>query len=1504
MYKPQYPGLYYFDTFTFTTLGTSGSRGPDVTKGYANAPWRDGDFYIQDGQQYWTVPANGTYQITAAGAYGASAGRVVTGQVRLNEGQTLTMLVGQCPSQLTAIPQDNVTIGGGGGTFVVSGDKPLIVASGGDGQSYSNGKYIYTPFIIPGIARVSISMSDDGTVIVSKNFNLNTYQPEITIYRYSSGVWNLELSLPSGLGNYPVISGDGNTVVIQEDTNIIVYKYISTWGNPIYITDQSWIPSSFLISVSYDGNTILFIQTTDNVSCFPYVCTRNLDLTWNTPIQLGTNFSTRSATISGDGTVVYATQGLTLFKFSRSGDTWIGPSTVINPINTISLDVTQISVSYDGQKIAVLSCNPNSAQIVLDIFSVTEGLLREVVLPYLQTNYLPGVIKLSYDGSILLFAQYYDVSLYTLDSQIVISNMVNSVPFAAASMDSTGKKIVNSLISLVNPITYFFNNTSSGQYGSFLPSGTGSGISGAGYFTDGQITNPYFSFLKPKAYINGGFGNAYEYGGYMYQGGFGGGQSPINNLTELTSVTGYKQVRPSISVTNARQIQSIALSEDANTFLVSLQTQTSINYTNVYTYNNSTWNVTNLNYNDYPMTVSTSADGTVWLVNGDIWRNGVFETRLENIFTEAPGLPNSCISSDGNTAVCFGGYQLNVYTYSSGSWSLTNLFNQSTLFNYCVCAISGDGNTIGIAFSNSNSFFIDIYRYANNIWSTPERIIETTATAAFLSLHINRDGSKIIFTFNYNCRLYSNGVITSLPFFEKAGFSRTDLDLYAYGAGKNLVAPSIPLNVVLNINDNNSLLALGSNICAVTGLSSPRAFLFVDMYDPTTTCTASTSDDHGYPHDYVVEITGTRYFDGQWPIVTTSSNTFTFQAFGGPSVTSGYVSGTATGVSGGGGYTGSPGDGVSGATCYADTSVTGFTDLGATSNNSGYITVSLVDPSPITLFPGNGLVDDSVIYASPSGFAYWFYIAYSPELKIFVVPSAFYNGQGIVYSPDGKVWYRSDYPQASGPWCVAWSPELGKFTTGNYVSSNGKNWILNLNEPDFPAADIIWIPFLHKFISITKTVWGFAHPGFYESLDGVTWQKITTAPSSGYWYSYQKVFAASDTAFIAGFNHSVYVSNDGVTWTPTLSLYGSVITVAYGNGIFIVVESFLNYFISTDDGLTWDYKPTLPFVNTFSSTFVQVVFTDSNAIITGYRETLVSHDCINWTRYENNIMSVGSSGYTSMVFNPIDNYVVACSFDQINLTLDGTVWVPASTTFIGGIFDIAVCAPEINTVVLLASNGQVTSETGIYTTDGINWKRIPGLNFNPTRCEWNPLQRTFFIGNNTYPYFFKFSLESETPMSRRDWIVPNLIQPYYYEQGINNFFQVGKAFSYSGIIVDTGATLYTGDRVSCSGTTFIKIPLNPNGYGYSSTDGTNWTQYTLQGDVPAHVFRIIYSLKYKSFFLLDQQPGQVYKSPDGITWSLIYTTPNIYCLDMVYLPHLNTLLITTIANCLISLSLN
>ena len=132
MYKPIFPGTYYFNEFTFTTLGRTGALGPTTDQRYAEATWPSSSFSIENGIQNWIVPESATYQITAGGARAGNPGRVVRGIVFLRKGSVLNMLVGQQPTPLTANVQDNVTVGGGGGTFVVANGTPLIVASGGD----------------------------------------------------------------------------------------------------------------------------------------------------------------------------------------------------------------------------------------------------------------------------------------------------------------------------------------------------------------------------------------------------------------------------------------------------------------------------------------------------------------------------------------------------------------------------------------------------------------------------------------------------------------------------------------------------------------------------------------------------------------------------------------------------------------------------------------------------------------------------------------------------------------------------------------------------------------------------------------------------------------------------------------------------------------------------------------------------------------------------------------------------------------------------------------------------------------------------------------------------------------------------------------------------------------------------------------------------------------------------------------------------------------------------
>lgn len=127
-------------TYTFGTCGATGASGP-LQAACNTAYGGSVTVTVTGGIQSWTVPASGTYTITATGAQGASGdtgfvggrGAQVSGQFNLTAGQVLQLVVGQ-----QGVGQSSGTNGGGGGgSFVVSSGTPLLVAGGGGGTRTS-----------------------------------------------------------------------------------------------------------------------------------------------------------------------------------------------------------------------------------------------------------------------------------------------------------------------------------------------------------------------------------------------------------------------------------------------------------------------------------------------------------------------------------------------------------------------------------------------------------------------------------------------------------------------------------------------------------------------------------------------------------------------------------------------------------------------------------------------------------------------------------------------------------------------------------------------------------------------------------------------------------------------------------------------------------------------------------------------------------------------------------------------------------------------------------------------------------------------------------------------------------------------------------------------------------------------------------------------------------------------------------------------------------------------
>jgi hypothetical protein len=137
--QPANASLYAFTSHTFTNCSTTGASGPTQAscRTAYSTTWDENNSYfvVTSGIQYWTVPATGTYTITAIGAGGASPGgrpASMAGDFSLSEGSVIKILVGQ-------LGTTGYGRGGGGGTFVTTNsNSALIVAGGGGGGNYNS----------------------------------------------------------------------------------------------------------------------------------------------------------------------------------------------------------------------------------------------------------------------------------------------------------------------------------------------------------------------------------------------------------------------------------------------------------------------------------------------------------------------------------------------------------------------------------------------------------------------------------------------------------------------------------------------------------------------------------------------------------------------------------------------------------------------------------------------------------------------------------------------------------------------------------------------------------------------------------------------------------------------------------------------------------------------------------------------------------------------------------------------------------------------------------------------------------------------------------------------------------------------------------------------------------------------------------------------------------------------------------------------------------------------
>jgi hypothetical protein len=1518
IYREVYSGLYYFDTFTFTTLGTSGHRGPDSTKTYANAPWREGDFSIENGQQQWTVPASGTYHIEAAGAYGATPGRVVSGDVDLNEGQVVSLLVGQQPNPLTANVADNVTVGGGGGTFVTVGGKPLIVASGGDGGAYSDNPWSQ-PVIVPfsGGAYVGFTLfadetgtyftrwevdfsfttigshlyeydgtnwnvtflfPDDLCMYVDKTLGvaysftwLDAYTVRASDWSYTNGIWTkttyVDLSLPfqSNVGNPFGIQVSGNGETLR-----IVDYYYSTWAMYKRI-DNQWVFVTTLPGVqngmSYDGNRII---TPNDIYIDIY------DYPWTSPPtqilisepDLGNN----NCTISPDGTLLVTFSNL--YSLSDGSVVTSLPGYVYGPqadLN-ISKDNKTIVKGFIGSELQVLD------------------------YPFTQVNAVLSPVT-AYS--------FYGPPLINEDGSVIIGS------------------------DILSGTSVYYKNFKS-QSGLFLPSGTGGGDSGAGFFGDGSQTNPYFQFLKPQAYIDGGFGNMYWYG-HKGDGGFGGGQGPLNKYNKLTQFT---------------------ISESPSTFslggnpqVVSVNSDATVMYygTTRYLYSGGSWNYDQ----DFGMSgtngfLSVSDDGmtAVTYTTGDIF--GSINNIIIGIVTGTQSYSvtgyKARVNKQGTRVAFSQSPGPNIFIrdapFTGGDYQLTLPASFPLDSNVSSFDFSSDGSVLAMGFNVGNGVYaadgalrILITRYP---WTTYEtinnvgNIVALSPDGQTLFAAVNSSDASFIYKYEYTSQSEWQRVSRTSSGYKNTIYLATGSDgsLFVKPSDISLYFSGYP-SLVFNFTSRNAFSQVGSvSNSYVSNMSSDGQHIV--NYDGTSlkfynkqTITVDTLVDHGFPQSYQVKYELTANYNGIHDITVTTANTFTFQGFcfANESGNIGAVSGVETGVSGGGGYTGSPGDGVSGATCYADPSVRNFTDLGATSNSAGYVTVSLIDPVPITL---DIKALNPVIVKNYSN-RNLRSIIWSPEFGKYFAVSANQGVSAVVYSTDLDIWTATDAP--SGAQFICWSPKLKLFTIGKAVSSDGLSWTSGDSTKNF--YQIVWCDFMNSFFAwipnMIDNFFDYTYP--FKSADGLNWTAMTDGPLvTPFFYGGYSSSASVGPQSLVFITNGIVYSFDGTTWLAHQS--NGVRSVYYNNQFVLFLSDSTCY--TSLDGTSWSYKSSFSFdpesieACTIFENTLYLCSSNADYMTIPYNRFYSSQDLLTWTQIDPIGTSITNLQTTISSVVNVNSILLAStsSFGKTLVSVDFRVWSPLTTSSFRGseIFWATLCFspetgylvatgntdPEQKTVIYYSNDAvtwnSVTLDTEIHDVNEASWMPAIGkFIFNgyylvdplnnwevstiPDRpnggfgiySQWYPIGKVLICTNGDQTndaYNWRndtgvtVSGASGTPGISGGWLYPSTMMAIGY--------------GYIRTSTDAGKTWIT-TNYQASGATFgtsgtLCIVHSPPPYvPYSimtSTDGITWTPGTTPGG-SFFCYGIFWISSIKMFAAVFQ--SEVSVTSDGINWSPIYS---------------------------------
>jgi hypothetical protein len=1299
VYNPVYPGLYYFDTFTFSTLGTSGIRGPEPSRTYADAPWRDGDFSIVNGQQYWTVPESGIYHIEASGAYAVEPGRVVSGDVDLSEGQILQILVGQQPTPLTSNTLDNITVGGGGGTFIMTNGTPLIVASGGDGGSFSGALVPSSGSFLPsgdGSGIVGAGYYTDGSqsnpffqfltpkALVNGGFGMN--------YQYGQP----EIPEEGGFGGGQ--SPFGLLTTILAITGVGGTTYLVTTDVP-----HGYPPSYAVVisgTVSFDG---VYSITVTGLDTFAFEAAGVFG-DEATGFVFGTSYGisggggyTGSAGDGVSGATCYADSSVTNFTdLGASGNT----------AGYVTVSLIDPGPIKQNSTLTPWTIQPTTFAPATTWSSVAYG--NGVYVSVSNNGTYP--VMYSMNGIDWLT----DTSGSQTDSWISVTfgdgvfSAVSTIGSIAYSYDGINWVVKKSVLYTIAPgagFDYF---------------GTSIDMSSDGTVIAANIGPSNFSLPRlVKVYTNGVLS-------YTLTG------NPLNAFDGFGG---------SVALSSNGTILAVGASGD--------------NYVKVYTNGVLSYTLTGNASDQFGRSVALSSNGTILAVGApgasyvNVYTNGILTYTLTGSYPDNFG-GAVALSSDGSILAVGApdtsqGY---VKVYNNGNFSYQTIEYSSSNGYQKYLDLNSDGTILTVCTKNPNNYnrVLQIYNNGNILYSI---VSPSSQYAEDASVSLNSDGIILavgipgLFPDNGIVAVYTNGILantleaTPSTFFGSAVALSSDGNTLAASNGFEY------LNLFVKIFDTffNSFSPLssvtygnGTFVAVSNVLSTLYSTDSINWSNTNALFDTWSSVTYGNGKFVAVSKYGTTSnvmysSDGNiWSNVTTgtTSNSWTSVSYGNDRFLA--ISSNATSMYSLNGINwttgGSPGL-QSNCLTFGD----GYFVCPSSNSSVSAVSISTNGQSwqvlSLNYTPG--------VYAGITYGGSGFVAVSSTGLLLGFIPTFWVNTTQVVNSSklNSVNWSDLTYGNGSfvavGQGLIQTSLDYGN-TWSSFAVSN-------------TLSSVTYSPNLGKFVALP----GFFEDGLYTSTDSSNWTLSQTLPSV---QSAPTSLTYGNGQFVAPLygDSNVFYSRDGINWnlaqSPLATQWSSI---TYGNGTFLAVSNSTSNFetmYSNDDGITWTLNSSLRYtvidapraLSSDGTILVATGFGSLNVYTNGVLTFTLSVNDISSVSLSSDgtILAIGlpySSPESARVYtNGVLSYTLTGNADQfgasVALSSDGTILAVGAPdasyvkVYTNGVLSYTlngVYPDSFGSIVALNSDGSILAVgfgayVNVYTNGNLSYTLVLGGN--------------------------------------------------------------------------------------------------------------------------------------------------------------------------------------------------